>query len=414
MKTIKSFFFLLLFTITIISCEENELVQFTNPITVNLLTNKGLQVTEGDSKEFTLDVILSKSFNQEIKLTFDLENTSNYPDLLSIETTPVVISKNETKGTLKIIAKYKPNIENILTENTNFKINLISYEGTEKNIVLEGSQTIIVMPEESFTPLTQSQKTLIEHYKSQGIDLTPWIGKIPVEVEVITAAGGGFAPFETSETLSYTGTTYITLSDNATRDKPLLVMTRNAFGLNEYLQYVFRNETILNTVYWNNAGSPSSSAVLATIGNDRVTKWKNKEYDFNVTVDDLELKTDNTVTFIREDGAYKYYSNFLPGGEKYKVSAVNFNYEFELWNELVILANGNSELTEQIQQGGSIHPNNYITGGSVLSDEWEEGNWVDPSGNYNSSDKKMTFEFNIDHSNSGDYDIIKVSFTSPN
>lgn len=409
MKTIKSLFYILLFTVVAVSCSDDDPTVFTGDVTVNLLTNDGVQVVEGEAKEFTFNVVLSHSFDRAINLTFELENLAQYPNVLAIETSPVVIASGKTTGTLKVVAKAKPDAENILTENVSFKINLASYTGIENTITLENEQKITVTAEEGFTPLTQAQRELVEYYKTQGINVSPWIGKIPVEVEVTTAADGGFEPFVTAQTLKYSGTTYITLSEKATKEKPLLVMVNNAFGLSEYLQYIFRHETILNTDYWNNTGQPAPTAVLTALGTDKVNKWKNKEYTFNVKVDDLEFKADNTVEFVRENGAYDTYSDFLPDGEKYPTSAVNFVYEFELWNELATLAKDNAELTEHIKSGGSIHPNNYITTGGILTDAWETGNWVAPTSSYKNTE--MTFTFNTDHRNSGDYDKVTVKYT---
>ncbi|QTE24410.1 DUF4929 family protein [Polaribacter cellanae] len=265
-----------------------------------------------------------------------------------------------------------------------------------------------------FYTFNTSTKRFSRILQTQGINLTPWIGKIPVEVTVVTGKNGGFAPFLTSETLTYTGTTQITLSENATREKPLLVMTNNAFGLNEYLQYVFRHETILNSTDWYDPSNPNTppapQAVLTALGTDRVTKWQNKEYTFNVKVDDLEFKADNTVDFVRENGSQSIYSNFLttPTGTDL-VSAVNFQYEFPLWDELLELANANAELKENVEQGGSIHPNKYIGLSTILTDDWSGGNWVAPTSSYSNS--KMTFTFNTDHENSGSYDTVTVKYT---
>lgn len=412
MKTIKSLVCLFL-AIVIVSCSDDEPVVFTGDVSVTLVNKGATQVVEGEAAEFTYDVVLNRSFDTDITLTFNLDKLANYPNVLSI-TNPVTIAKNQTKGVLKITAKKKADVENVLTEDTNFKIAIKSHTGITNKMVLAADYLITVKKEESFIPLTQAQKELLAHYKSQGIDLAMWIGKIPVKVTVKTAPDGNFAPFDKAETKEYTGITQITLSEKATKEKPLLVMTQNAFGLNEYLQWAFRHETILNTDYWNNPAVPASTAVLKALGDARVTKWKNKEYSFNATVDEIEFKKDGSIVFVRKNGTYDKYTNYLEplDPKKKNFNAVDFRYEFELWNEFVKLAKSNSKLKEHMEQGGSIHPGNRIPETDALKDEWGGGFWVKPTGTYNNAKKAMNFVFNTDHTNSGDYDTVTVKFTA--
>ncbi|MDB0601718.1 DUF4929 family protein [Tenacibaculum maritimum] len=418
MKIIKSVLYLLLITF-IVSCSSEALVapSLTGDISVTLI-NKGVtEVVEGEEKELSYEVILNTSFDKDIVLTFDLENLVNYPSLLSI-TNEVKIAKNQTKGILSIKTKRKSDAENILIENVNFKIQLVAYKGISNKILLANDYIITIKKEEGFTPLTQVQKDLLEYYKRKGINLTMWIGKIPVKTIVKTAPEGSFAPFDISETKEYTGVTHITLSKKATKEKPLLVMTRNAFGLTEYLQYVFRHETILNATDWNhpdvNIAPPAPKAVLKALGNARVTKWKNKEYSFNVKVDEIEFKADGSIAFVGENGSYSLDTNFLDPDRKYNQSTINFEYEFPLWDELVALAKDNARLKEDIVQGGSIHPNSYIGYSPILTDDWGGGYWVAPKANYDTIKREMNFVFNTDHENSGDYDTVTVKFTGLN
>lgn len=415
MKAIKLVVLYLFLATIVASCEKDEVVKppqsFTGDVSVTLIKKGSEQVIEGEKAEFVYDVVLNRSFDKEISLTFGLDNLAKYPNMLSIAN-PVKIAKNKTKGVLKISAKAKPDVENVLTKDTNFKITLKSHKGISNKMMLAADYIITVKKDENFTPLTKKQKDLLAHYKKQGVNLSMWIGKIPVEVTVKTAKGGSFAPFDKSETKKYKGITEITLSEKATKEKPLLVMTKNAFGLSEYLQYVFRHETILNTDYWNNKGVPASTAVLKALGKQKVDKWKKKEYKFNVKVDELEFKKNGSVVFVRKKGAYSTYTNFLDSKRKFDQSAVNFQYEFELWNELVKLAEKNAKLKEHIAQGGSIHPNNHIGYSPILSDDWGEGNWVKPTGTYNNTKKEMVFKFNTDHRSSGDYDLVAVKFNA--
>ncbi|ALU74503.1 hypothetical protein AUW17_04130 [Tenacibaculum dicentrarchi] len=411
MRIFKSLFFVLIASTLLTSCSEDDSIpSFSGDVSVTLINKGSTEVIEGEAATFVYDIVLSSAFKQDITINFDLEELVNYPNLLSID--PVIINKNQTKGILTVTAVQKPDAENVLADNLNLTFAIKDYQGITNKLYLADNYVIKVKAEEGITPLTKEQQDLIKHYQSQGIDISMWIGKIPVQVEVVTAPNGLFAPFETSQTLNYTGVTYITLSENATKDKPLLVMTKNAFGLSEYLQYVFRNETILNTTDWNEPSQAAMQGVLKALGDERIIKWKNKEYAFNVKVDDLEFKTGGKVDYVRENNTYDLYANFTDPNRAKDLAAVDFQYEFPLWDELLVLANENADLKEHITTGGSLHPNNYIGYSTIITDDWYEGDWITPTSSYNETE--MNFKFNTDHENSGSYDIVTVKFTQPN
>ncbi len=406
MRVIKSLVLLFLATL-VVSCNEETEV-FTGDVYVTLKAKGGNSFVEGEATTLNYDVVLSKSFHKDIKLVFDLEKLTEYPNLVNFKK-EVVIPKNKTMGSLKFTGVKKDILDNILTENKNFKILLSSSEGITNKIILDKDYKILIKKGQTIEGLTQSQKDLLKGYKKKGIDLTKWIGEIPVKVKVATKAIEGFKAF-TGGDKEYSGTTYITLSEKATVDKPILKMVKNAFGLNDYLQWVFRGETLDNE-YWNNPGMPSPTAIMKAIGEERMTKWKNNEYTFNVMVDDIEVNTDGTITFVRENGTYDNYTDFLKkeSERERNLSAVDFQYEFPLWDELVKLTESDATLKDHIAQGGSLHPNNYIGVSTILTNDWEGSNWVAPTGSYDS--KEMKFAFTSDHTNSEDYDKIEVTFT---
>ncbi|WP_422090156.1 DUF4929 family protein [Tenacibaculum ovolyticum] len=410
MRIFKSLFFVLIASTILTSCNEDDTTpSFSGDVSVTLINKGSTEVIEGEAATFVYDIVLSSAFKQDITINFDLEELVNYPNLLSIE--PVIIAKNQTKGTLTVTAVKKPDAENVLTDNLNLTFAIKDYQGVTNKLYLADNYIVTLKAEEGIIPLTTEQQALIKHYQSQGINISKWIGKIPVEVEVITAGNGGVSVFETSQNLTYKGITHITLSEKATKDKPLLVMTQNALGLSEYLQYVFRNETILNTETWDQIYVPAPKIILKALGDEKVNKWKNKEYPFNVKVDELEFKTDGNIDFVRENNTYEIRTNLLDPSTTKTLAAVDFQYEFPLWNELVKLSENNTELKENLSYE-SIHPNFYIGYSTILSDDWGENNWIKPEASY--STEQMNFKFNTDHNSSGGYDIVTVKFTQPN
>jgi len=414
MRNLKVLFFALVASAILTSCNEEDIIPvFSGDVSVTLISKGSSEVIEGEAATFTYDVVLNQKFDKDITINFDLDELENYPNLLSIA--PVTIVKDQVKGILTVTATKKPDVENVLKDNLNLTFSIKDYQGITNVLTLSSNYMVIVKAEEGITPLTAAQQELIKHYKTKGIDVSMWIGKIPVKVEVVTAPGGSFAPFEVSETLNYTGITHITLSKNATKDKPLLVMSQNALGLSEYLQYVFRSETILNTEYWYGPDNPdlppSVKAVLKALGDERINKWKNKEYSFNLKVDDLEFTTEGKIEFVRGNNTYDIYADFTDSNRVKDLAAVDFQYEFSLWDELLTLVEGNDDLKNHIIQGGSVHPNNYIGYSTILTDDWYEGDWEAPTSSYNATE--MNFTFNTDHTSSNSYDIVRVNFTLP-
>ncbi|MBE7645635.1 DUF4929 domain-containing protein [Tenacibaculum finnmarkense genomovar ulcerans] len=417
MKIFKSLIFVLIASTLLTSCSEDDSIpSFSGDVSVTLINKGSTEVIEGEAATFVYDIVLSSAFKQDITINFDLEKLVNYPNLLSID--PVIIAKNQTKGTLTVTAVKKPDVENVLADNLNLTFAIKDYKGVTNKLYLADNYVIKVKSEEGIIPLTADQQDLIKHYQSQGIDISMWIGKIPVEVEVITAGNGSISVFENSQTLTYKGITHITLSEKATKDKPLLVMTQNAFGMSEYLQYVFRNETILNTVYWYNPTdeytNPYGDEVFKALGDERMNKWIKKEYNFNVIVDDLEFKPGGVVDFVKENNTYKAGSDFLGPDLEKTLAAVDFEYEFPLWEEFIELTEVNTSLKQYTAGNGSIHPNYYIGATTSLSDGWADdvpGTWVAPVGKYNATE--MNFSFSTDHNDSYGYDNVKVTFTLP-
>ncbi|PCH77134.1 MAG: hypothetical protein COB98_04155 [Flavobacteriaceae bacterium] len=413
MKTFKTITLIFASALVLFSCKKDTDPIFTGDITVNLVSKGATEVVEGEEADILYDVVLSRSFDSEIKLVFDLKNEDEITGVFTLAK-EVVIAKNTTLGLLTIHADAKNDSENILTDNQNFTLHLTSVSGIDNTVTLESETVVKMIAEEEISPLTIGQRALIQEIKEKGIDLSLWIGKIPVEVTVHSPADGYITPFDSEFTKSYSGTTIITLSDDATLEEPMLKMTNNSFGLNDYLNLVFRAETIENKEFWYNNDVPSSKAVLQELGEEKVAKWIANEYSFNVLMDKLIFKADNSISYVYENGAFSAPWN----AETFEnpdqdLSALNLTYDFPLWNDLFEKAKTDEGLREHIIQGGSLNPDNYIIYSTILEDDWSDGNWITPTSNYDQVTGKMTYTFNIDHENAGGYSTVTVSYQSP-
>ncbi len=413
MKIVKTITYIFATALLLFSCEKDNDAGFTGDITVSLVSKGATEVVEGEAADIAYDVVMSRSFDTEIKLVFDLKNQEGITGLFTL-TKEVVILKNTTVGLLTVHADAKNDSENVLTDNQNFSLHLVSVTGIKNSVALESETVVKMIAEEEISPLSIGQRALIQEIKGKGIDLSLWIGKIPVRVTIHSPANGSVAPFEAEFTKSYTGTTIVTLSEDATVEEPMLKMTNNSFGLNDYLNLVFRAETIENKEFWYNDAVPASKAVLQELGEEKVAKWIANEYSFNVLMDKLIFKADNTISFVYENGAFSppWNAETLENPDR-DLSAINLEYEFPLWDELFKMSKTDEGLREYIIQGGSLNPDNYIIYSSILEDEWGDGNWVAPTSSYDQATGKMTYIFNIDHSNASGYSTVTVTYQSP-
>ncbi|NQX81380.1 MAG: DUF4929 family protein [Flavobacteriaceae bacterium] len=420
MRTITTVIKFFLLGMLIISCSDED-VEEQLPLTVTLISKGTTQAIEGQEAVFTFDIVLSRASNTDINLNFALNNdNSSYADLLSINS-PLVVSANQTKATLEIFSSEKRDSEYMLSDDQSFSISLESYTGTDEEITLEKMESVSLKAQEEVLPLSDEQIELLNHYKENGMDLSLWIGNIPVTVTVESPADGYYAFAESFEK-TYTGLSNISLSETADADNPMLVMNTNAFGLSEHLQYVFRNETIENTEGWYMPGDeyapPAPLYILNVLGEEKVQKWINKEYSFDVKVDKLLFNTDNSVKYIYEDEAYNtpYSDEGVDIRDEYEaITGVNFQYDFPLWNELKESCKTNSELFENVYYGGSLHPDHYIMYSTISEDDWynEPSNFKEYTSSYNQETGEMTYKFNIDHASAGGYTIVTVTYQSP-
>ena len=90
---------------------------------------------------------------------------------------------------------------------------------------------------------------MLEGYKAKGLDLSKWIGLIPVKVSVEVPPTDGLESLINGMKKVYTGKTVITLSEDATAEQPILKMTNNPMGLTEFMYDMLRKETVENDMY---------------------------------------------------------------------------------------------------------------------------------------------------------------------
>ena len=265
---------------------------------------------------------------------------------------------------------------------------------------------VVVKPYMEAEDLTEEQQALLEGYKAKGLDLSKWIGVIPVRVSVEVPPTDGLESLINGMKKVYTGKTVITLSEDATAEQPILKMTNNPMGLTEFMYDMLRKETVENDMFWYyDPGEGEVNPYMAMMELIGLSK---------TSLETFEMTLDN----IRVDLPQNGVSNVEFLGERPDIwdeteliTIVPFAYDYSAWNRLKeMLDTGDNELAQEyVEYGATLDPTQYLFYSGIDEDYWEDGNWIEPQGILTGN--KLTFQFNFDHYSAGGYSIIRVEYT---
>ena len=208
------------------------------------------------------------------------------------------------------------------------------------------------------------------------------MGEVSCRVEV-TFPADEVGVFSDTETRSFEGKSMITLSENATADRPILKMIDNPMGITSFLWEIYRKETVENE-FWIFEGSKYVS-MMEAIGYDM-----SKEV-FSVVLDNLELLPD--------EGTFSFVGPTLNLWDE-EIESLPFEYSFTAWERWKKMAD----------EGITLNPVCLVYS-SIDEDNWENepSDWIEPKGMFN--EKTFSFQFPWDHVNSLGYTQIRVTYT---
>lgn len=257
--------------------------------------------------------------------------------------------------------------------------------------------------------LTEDQKELLKKYKEMGLDLSPFIGKVKVKTHVQVPADGLIEGFKYPWEKDYEGYTILTLSPDATETKPILYMDRNPMGLDEFLYYGLRKNTIENYEFWYAEGAgPRFKQIMEAI------QWNDKSVEtFSAYLDGLKIKTkpDKDGNFVFDN----YTTTVETQLDEFK--AVPFRYRYSAWDrQKQWMDSGDEEAMNCYLEGGTAEPQTYLNVADV-----RHSVTVDPrtdkykklpkcTGKIDVKQNKMTFFFWIYIENSGDHTAVTVEY----
>lgn len=381
-------------------------------LSVNGGTGGVTTMAEDATEPITINILLSYFVEETTTINFDL--VGNEGDILRLEENIIEIPANTKTAELKV---YSNNKNSIITEQS---VTVKIASSSNDKIVLSNPWTIKVQPAASMPELTEEQKALIAGYKENlGIDLYRMMGKVACTVKVSFpyVEGDDKEYFnEGNDAREFTSETIITLSENATADKPVLKMVSNPMGLNDFMFEMLRKNTT-EDVYEGWYSYPYSIAALGAVGYTPAEDGKfmiAASETFEMALDDLAIENDQ-ITFTQE--VEDIWGDMI--------TSVPFSYNFSLWNKLQAKSEeivevdeyGDGEmveytLSELFEYGASMDPKQYLLISTISEDYFENdpSDWVEPTSSYNFEEGTFKFVFPFDMYNSYGYQNVEVTY----
>lgn len=401
--------------------DDEEPAGYTGKNGVTLTVQSGnTTLIEDEDAAVTVSVALDRAYDTDIKLTVDVQGKES--ERLLINPQPVTITAGNTSATFQVTSAKLGNLNEQLQYT-------LSVTNLQSDMELVNTVNINLRARTSADDLTEAQKALVESWKANyGIDVTKWIGQIPVAGDV-TEPGDGLASFSKPKNTTITGASVITLGEGCTEDKIVLKMVDNPMGLTAFLYDWFRRNTVEDSENFANEDGWS-------IGLMNKINWnKDTQETFNVSLDGIEIDLTQTnedgsfnITYVKEGTAYilgldgtplmyTYDEEVGPEAMTYsKESWIPFKYEFTAWTRLQqLVAEGDEEALEYAVSSATSDPEYFLLNSSVNEDGFdsEENNYyVKPSGSIDFATGKMTFTFPADHQYAGGYSRVNVTYTA--
>ncbi|MDL2319750.1 DUF4929 domain-containing protein [Alistipes sp. OttesenSCG-928-B03] len=384
---------LAIISVGLTSCYGDSDNSFRGANRVMLWSRSSAELEAKEGETLHVEMLLAKTLQEDLTLTFGFDGgeIAGVP-VVEYDGNPVTIKAGEKTASITI----RPVNADEVAQTTQVRLTLVDVAGGE--VSLWGDFVFMLNPRSKFAGLTPEQEALVDGYAARGLDIRHWIGEVPVSVKVERPGDGGYEPFLDPSVSQFTGTTVITLSENATAQTPVLKMTHNAMGLRGYLYDMFRAMTVLNSEYW--LESPSPQVVMGLTGLSATSVET-----FELALDNIVVNDDGTLDFVTEGVINDQWDS--------EVTVVDFTYIYSAWERMKqMMEDGNAELQEAYEQGGSIDPVEFFNRSSIDEDEWGGDYWIAPSSSYNTLTGEMRFVFPMDWEACGDYMRITVNFGS--
>ena len=265
-------------------------------------------IAENDDRPVTVDVLLATAVETDATIHFEL--SGNEDGVLNMENDgSVLIKAGEKKASFKIASNHKSLL------NTQKVLTLKVKDFTDSRMRVWNELKLIAKPSPTLPELTEEQIELIEGYRERyGVNLNRFIGEVKCHVTVIYPTDD-IGTFYDEETRSFEGKSVITLSDNATAERPILKMIDNPLGLTSFLWEILKKETIEDDEVW--MEQPYNQAMVKAIN------FSEDEEEFKVLLDNIELEPEaQSISFVTT----------VQDVNGYDLKNVPFEYSFTAWD----------------------------------------------------------------------------------
>ena len=345
------------------------------------LSSESGTMYESLSTPYLVDVMLTSSAKSDIELNFELEGTSG---VLEIQGLPLTIKAGEREAQFSIVSKQ----DGVLSAPEIFTVKLASNGG---KLELAKSVSIPVYPGKAIE-LTDAQKKMIEAYKTKtNIDLSKYIGLVPVTTKITTVNEETEKPVE----YSLTGYTQISLGKSAADGNPVLKMDVNAMGL----QTVLYNSLRVNTVAgeeWQDAESyPKRQDLMNVIG------W-------NADINELLTVSLDNIRF-DDNGNIDYLAEVLDKYEYEMITIVPFAYDFAPYTkELAAIEDGTFDSEDDY--GATINPAYWLNCYDIADgDDFDEDIYHEAAVSIDENSMEFKFCYSNEIDSYGSYVIATYS-----
>lgn len=398
---------LLLAIIGLASCSSNSdnSEQMTNYVT--LAVNGGSEMTEDYTKG--IDITLTLAYSLDKDATVNLTLSGDDKGAVKLSQNQVTFPAGQKTATVKVLS----NNLNVLGAQEVVYIKIASCSENNMHPISNEGAAITVKPNAAVPELTAEQLKLIEGYKTNlGIDLTKVLGMVDVKTTITYGNDDKGAENNGNDTRTIDGQSIITLSENATSEKPVLKMVTNPMGMESFMY-----EKLLRCTTEDPDGYFSADPISAALTN--IVSYNKSTETFTSSLDNITLNNDGTLNFTKatsnEDGS--------------TITKVPFSYNYSVWTRLnemakagktVNISEGKNTVEYSIQdlinQYNTFNPSYYLGNSDISKDAYgaKLSNFTTPSAKYDFNKGTMSFNFSWDYGSGmilNDYIKINVNYT---
>lgn len=389
---------LILLTAFLFACKDDTTKEYVGINTIYLESEKDPVLTIGENGTIAIRLKTVQRAYRDTPFHLTIKPLEQaLSDWVKIKESNIVLKKGEREITFHLIAKAGVVPDRDLSH-FELTIKQMPDERMELKAPLRFRLLNVAVPE-----LTDAQQTLIEGYKLNGINITPFLGKIKVKTTVDIPAGGNIKEFENPQKKIYEGFSVITLSEKSNADIPVLKMVYNPMGMNEFFSFSLKKHTIENYEFWYGEYSgPLFKEIRELID------WNDKSIErFSATLDNIRIgkKQGDKISI-------EYIAEGVDG-IGYPIMHIPFQFEYSAWNrQKKLIDKGNLKAIECHEQGASAYPCMYLNNTDILHNMYDEKQKMHDTalGKWLLSEQKMQFSFLTTVNQAGDYISVTVEY----